>query len=519
MKFIKSLIAALLLVSLVQLVPSALGFALLGPIAPWMQETNGVYVYDPVYDIGGPMDIGSGYRWNTPVITYGFDVSFLNYFGAKGVRAVESAMKVFNDLPSASKIVLTNYPFNSREVNGKAFNHGDFYDLKSQTLSTLLEQLGLAQPGRHIMVLHQSNPVLTNYSTIGLNQVYSLGLTNYIVMRNFDPQTLSATAYVNQNYYIGEFITYRFGTNQTLGISGASDANYVAVAENNGYGANSDYGLGRGEYFSGLTYDDVGGLRYLLNARNVAYEKLLPDTVALNSRAGILTDEAWRPGVEKIIFVRQHASGSPNNFRPLRYRFSDYFYSNNVVMRQLAVRTVYQPDILFSVADNGEGRSTYDIPLDVRSSTAQWQNNAEANGNTNGEGPGVIQPPIKITFHKLGPTVGTAEGMPNMPAYYNGGWGILDKPSNTEYLTPTIKNKRDYPLTIHLFVADSYTRSTITNQSWYLNLPIEGKASLQSSTDQNNWNIVATVTNVGSVVEWIDFRLTNSPKFYRAVPQ
>ena len=81
-------------------------FALLGPVQPWMQMTNGVI--NPG-DIGGPMCISNGYRWNVPVVTYGFDQSFLNYFGSNGVAAVESAIQILNDLPPASQIALTNY--------------------------------------------------------------------------------------------------------------------------------------------------------------------------------------------------------------------------------------------------------------------------------------------------------------------------------------------------------------------------------------------------------------------------
>ena len=36
-------------------------------------------------DIGGPMRLDSEYRWNVPIVTYGFDRSFLDYFGANGV--------------------------------------------------------------------------------------------------------------------------------------------------------------------------------------------------------------------------------------------------------------------------------------------------------------------------------------------------------------------------------------------------------------------------------------------------
>jgi hypothetical protein len=87
--------AALLLLSTF----NAHAFALLGPVQPWMQVTNGVIQPG---NIGGPMEMGSGYRWNVPVVTYGFDQSFQDYFGTNGVAAVESAIKILNDLPPKS---------------------------------------------------------------------------------------------------------------------------------------------------------------------------------------------------------------------------------------------------------------------------------------------------------------------------------------------------------------------------------------------------------------------------------
>lgn len=58
-------------------------------------------------NIGGPMALGEEYRWNMPIITYGFDKSFLDYFGRPGVDAVEAAIQVINDLPPASGNLLT----------------------------------------------------------------------------------------------------------------------------------------------------------------------------------------------------------------------------------------------------------------------------------------------------------------------------------------------------------------------------------------------------------------------------
>lgn len=79
-----------------------------------MQQTNNLR--EPG-DIGGPMDITEGYRWNVPVVTYGFDKSFVGFFGPQGVAAVESAIKILNDLPPASTIVVTNYPFDASRRN------------------------------------------------------------------------------------------------------------------------------------------------------------------------------------------------------------------------------------------------------------------------------------------------------------------------------------------------------------------------------------------------------------------
>jgi hypothetical protein len=117
---------------------SSRAFALLGPVQPWMQATNGVALPG---DTGGPMPIGCGYRWNVPVVTYGFDQSFLDYFGSNGVAAVEGAIQILNNLPPASQIVATNYPFFTEGENFQA-QAESLLDLKSYTLSLLLEHFG-----------------------------------------------------------------------------------------------------------------------------------------------------------------------------------------------------------------------------------------------------------------------------------------------------------------------------------------------------------------------------------------
>ena len=48
-------------------------------------------------DLGTPKRIGEFYRWNTPYLSYGFDDSFVQFFGVTGMNAVNDAMRVLND--------------------------------------------------------------------------------------------------------------------------------------------------------------------------------------------------------------------------------------------------------------------------------------------------------------------------------------------------------------------------------------------------------------------------------------
>src|SRR5437868_11543144 len=78
-------------------------FTLVGQYAPWMTS---FFSYHQDGDVGGPMDITEGYRWNVPVVTYGFDQEFIDYFGEPGVEAVEDAIAILNALPAASELNL-----------------------------------------------------------------------------------------------------------------------------------------------------------------------------------------------------------------------------------------------------------------------------------------------------------------------------------------------------------------------------------------------------------------------------
>ncbi len=74
---------------------------------------------DPVFlgDIGGPHNIGEEYRRNVPKLYYTYDETFLDFFGADGVTAVDSAYSIMNGLPSADKIDLSQFPLEATHLN------------------------------------------------------------------------------------------------------------------------------------------------------------------------------------------------------------------------------------------------------------------------------------------------------------------------------------------------------------------------------------------------------------------
>src|SRR5665213_2010024 len=234
-------------------------FSLLGPYESWMQPSNGFrapvdYYYGGPGVIGGPMCISNGYRWNVPVVTYGFDQSFLNFFGTNGVAAVEGAIQILNDLPPASGIVLSNYPDYSLLVNAAASQ--SLYDLKSQTLSLLLEHLGLASPTRYVFTLRQWSPIFEDYFDSSWWQTEGM-IPQYVVMRNFDPLTLAPSQWINGNGYYGQ-LWAGFSINVNLAEVVMEDDQFYHPL----YSAVADNQLEAGDGFAGLTSDDVGGLCY-----------------------------------------------------------------------------------------------------------------------------------------------------------------------------------------------------------------------------------------------------------------
>jgi hypothetical protein len=260
---------------------AAYGFSLLGPINEAYQAP--VIGYNLPGDIGAPKNLAQEYRRNTPIVYYTCDANFWDYFGARGVAEIDKAFEVYNALPPVSQMSadLSEFPLTSLRRNWKAESLS-LMDIRSWTMFIIAEQLGLAEPDRYVWTLHDR--YLPPGATCPLGEVY------LIVKRNFDPafgnslDQLKPTSYINGTlftYQIPEFCT---GPNP---LAWAQPVPVDAEAETtsaiaSGYGYNQLFTFSPyGTYFTGLTRDDVGGLRYLLRTNNMNVESAGPNTLTL----------------------------------------------------------------------------------------------------------------------------------------------------------------------------------------------------------------------------------------------
>ena len=231
-------------------------FSLVGVPPAWQDAQNG-YGWDivgAVHTVGGPMNLGEEYRWNIPNLYYAIDASFLNYFGARGAEEIDKAVKIINDLPPVSQMRIDDFPIKSERVNFRAQALG-LVDLKTSALQSLVAEIGLADPQAYVFTLRS-------------RWLDAAGNTNfYVIKRNFDPVTLQNSSYIN-----GDLWTYI----TIAEVSGGPDFPVNAPVDPLAYGApvassestlttfNSPVGV----FYTGLTRDDVGGLKYIYHPEN-----------------------------------------------------------------------------------------------------------------------------------------------------------------------------------------------------------------------------------------------------------
>jgi len=282
------------------------GFALLGPLATGDPGTETWQVADIGYDmagegvldipggqewlqdIGGPHDLGQGYRRNIPVLYYSYDPSFDDgdFFGLEGKAAIDGAFNIMNAFTNVDQFSpsLSEFPLTGQHIN---YTAQALYltDLKSATLHLLVEQMGLADPARFSWALH---------NMVVLGPACPTDYAFIVVQRNFDGisapslQNLVYSPYVNEallSYYISLQCVPAIFAESIPFMLDPLGQNNIPVAANtfqeswsqdslNEWRMPTVYGLKNGGYYGGLTRDDVAGLRYLMTTNNASVEKL-----------------------------------------------------------------------------------------------------------------------------------------------------------------------------------------------------------------------------------------------------
>src|ERR1051325_8383081 len=283
-------------------VQSASAFSLLGPKAPFQTHTLGYikFIADtPTPDGSGwvvwtdgdfspaPQNITEGFRWNIPTQYYAYDETFLSYFGAEGVRAVDEATAMFNDLAPVDSYSseLSEFPLEELRYNytAQAFN---LYDLKSAAVEVMLERLGLADSTQRTWCMRDKVLLPSRACPI---------YDYLVIMRNFDAVTWRPTAYVNGNLY-----TYVIDQVCPPSILGDyTDAEEILV---DGVGGVYNTAIASpkilfpkplwmGAFHTSFTRDDAGGLRYLYSTNTLQWEGTPPNTTVISMN----TTQTQRP--------------------------------------------------------------------------------------------------------------------------------------------------------------------------------------------------------------------------------
>ena len=271
-------------------VRSASGFSPLGPPETWQTVDMGYErvaetrfpgnpsfsdnvwtIYMPDFSTF-PKNLGEEYRWNTPVLYYAYDQSFLDYFGSNGVVAVDAAVAIMNSLSNVSSYSsdLSELPLREARVNYTAAAL-HLFDLKSTVLEILLERLGLTDPQQWAWTL-RSRILLPGASC----PIFDYA----VIQRNFDPVTWQPSRYVNGTlltYTIRQLCSPDFGDAEEFVVD-PTDIYQSAVASPKISYPRTIY---QGYFHTSLTRDDVGGLRYLYATNNMNIEGMGSDTVTL----------------------------------------------------------------------------------------------------------------------------------------------------------------------------------------------------------------------------------------------
>lgn len=409
-------------------VQRASSFSVFGPAESWQTPTLDYvtrYYYGNDNELGGPKQLAAGSRMNTAIVTYGFDYSFLQFFGTEGVNAVTKAIQEYNALPPASSARLNSYLMQGNQLINYSAQALSLTDLKSTTMAIMIEHMGLIGE-THVWDLRTRNPLPT---PTPCRFEYT------VINRNYDPVSYNPSAYVNGvQYYYTIWDGCSNGVSVADAIENAVDetqpAQYVYTA------VSTRYGLQTGGFYLGLTYDDVGGIKYLYNPNRFELEGLetndfitpggfstyLPVNVAETNAGPGGGSGLLLGGVNKIQYVRlNYNSLLGTGFTPRQFSYSIPMITNGTLRSIRVTRTVFQPDVIFTAGDLVSNTTAYPLLYSSYSRGFNYITNGYIGLGENEVTAQVIAPEEIITFNTI------------TPAYINASPSFLDESQYVDY--------------------------------------------------------------------------------------
>jgi hypothetical protein len=389
-------------------VQKASAFSIYGPAETWQTPVLDYitrYYYGNSSELGATKQLGEGSRLTVPIITYAYDYTFLNFFGAKGVAAVDAAMNELNSLPPANSPRLSKFLTTGNQQINYTAQALSLTDIKSTVMSLMLEHMGLIGE-THVWDLHAR--IAIPNTTCEFQYV--------VINRNYDPVTYNPTPYVNgvqYGYNIFDGCTAGVqvadAIEQTVDVTSPANFSFTAVA--------TYFAQQVGGYYLGITRDDMGGLAYLYRTDNFVYQNLDSNSVVTG-----VNDSTYNPvntgatnnassnyagifgGVNKITYVKvAFDSQIGQAFTPIIYNYSLPVLTNNTLRTVRVSRTVTQPDIIFASGDLVGPAFTYPLTYNAVERQYNFITNGAASLGTAVVQPSTITAQEVITFNNVTP--------------------------------------------------------------------------------------------------------------------
>ncbi len=457
----KTFIALALVTAAVQL---ASAFTIFGPLETWQTAALSYgtrYWYSPniaTYQVppsvpgnvpytepGGPKNFGAGSRMNVPIITYGFDYTFIDYYGTAGIKAVDAAFAILNKLPAVSRASadLTEFVTQGNQQINYTARALSMLDMTSTVLQMMIQHMGLLGETHVYDLLGQGGTCGAAWYEFGV--------------RNFDPITYNPTTYVNGINYAWRIKDgCNIGTAIADVLEDANDEPGAGISSTSAAVATQE-ALQLGGFYLGLTRDDFGGLRYLYRQNVYNNETLPPGCYAATN--GTFSQFSAASGTNTLVAGWSGLVGGVEKFTFMKVAYQDWIgtsFPTNVVQYNLHIltnaagrnvqailpvwRTNTAPDIIFTAMNLLNGAASTDTPF-TNSLSFIAPPVAPINGST--AVPNVITPTNLVIFNNVGPfyyaiSPGFIAGSAFMYPYFQ--FGSFDGSTNAPVVFPNTAN-------------------------------------------------------------------------------